>query len=75
MAQRCATPLAPERKVPRPKSSKRGLGVAGRIDILAANLSIPAPSIATTEASEDEWNDTFSAFRHWCPIAGLVADE
>lgn len=34
---------------------------AGHVDILIANLAIPAPSTAATEASEDEWNDTFAA--------------
>jgi 2-keto-3-deoxy-L-fuconate dehydrogenase len=34
---------------------------AGHVDILIANLAIPAPSTAATEASEDEWNDIFAA--------------
>jgi 2-keto-3-deoxy-L-fuconate dehydrogenase len=37
---------------------------AGRVDILVANLAIPAPTTAATEASEDEWNDTFAALVH-----------
>jgi 2-keto-3-deoxy-L-fuconate dehydrogenase len=34
---------------------------AGRIDVLLANLAIPAPTSAATEASDDEWADTFAA--------------
>ncbi len=34
---------------------------AGRIDVLVANLSIPAPATAATEVSEDEWRSTFAA--------------
>jgi 2-keto-3-deoxy-L-fuconate dehydrogenase len=34
---------------------------AGHVDILVANLAIPAPTTAATEVSEEEWNDTFAA--------------
>jgi 2-keto-3-deoxy-L-fuconate dehydrogenase len=34
---------------------------AGQIDVLVANLAIPAPTTAATEVSEDEWRDTFAA--------------
>jgi len=34
---------------------------AGRIDVLVANLAIPAPTTPATEVSEDEWHDTFAA--------------
>jgi len=40
------------------------VGAAGRIDVLIANLGLPAPTSAVTEASEDEWNDTFDALVH-----------
>lgn len=40
---------------------------AGHVDILVANLSIPAPTTAATEASDDEWNDTFAALVHPLP--------
>jgi 2-keto-3-deoxy-L-fuconate dehydrogenase len=32
---------------------------AGRVDVLVANLAIPAPSTAVVEVSEAEWSDTF----------------
>ena len=40
---------------------------AGHVDILVANLAIPAPTTAVTEVSEQEWNDTFAALVHPLP--------
>jgi 2-keto-3-deoxy-L-fuconate dehydrogenase len=37
------------------------VAAAGQVDILVANLSIPAPSSSAIEASELEWRDTFAA--------------
>lgn len=34
---------------------------AGRIDVLVANMAIPAPTTAVTEVSENEWTSTFAA--------------
>lgn len=33
---------------------------AGRIDVLLANLGIPAPSTKAMDVSDDEWRDTFA---------------
>jgi 2-keto-3-deoxy-L-fuconate dehydrogenase len=40
---------------------------AGHVDIVVANLAIPAPSTAATEVSDEEWNDTFAALVHPLP--------
>jgi 2-keto-3-deoxy-L-fuconate dehydrogenase len=40
---------------------------AGHVDILVANLAIPAPTTAATEASDDEWNDAFASLVHPLP--------
>jgi 2-keto-3-deoxy-L-fuconate dehydrogenase len=40
---------------------------AGHVDILVANLAMPAPSTAATEVSDEEWNDTFAALVHPLP--------
>jgi 2-keto-3-deoxy-L-fuconate dehydrogenase len=40
---------------------------AGHVDILVANLAMPAPSTAATEVSDPEWNDTFAALVHPLP--------
>lgn len=34
---------------------------AGKIDVLLANLALPAPSTAATEVTELEWRETFAA--------------
>lgn len=36
------------------------LAKAGRIDVLLANLGVPAPSTKATEVSDDEWRDVFA---------------
>ncbi len=40
---------------------------AGHVDILVANLAIPAPTTAATEVADEEWNDTFAALVHPLP--------
>ncbi|PKN05676.1 MAG: short-chain dehydrogenase [Deltaproteobacteria bacterium HGW-Deltaproteobacteria-9] len=37
------------------------VAAAGHIDILIANLAVPAPTTAVTEVSDEEWRDTFAA--------------
>ena len=43
------------------------VAAAGHVDILVANLAIPAPTTAATEVSDEEWNDTFAALVHPLP--------
>lgn len=42
---------------------------AGVVDILIANLAIPAPTTTVTEVTDDEWHDTFAALVH--PLSRL----
>ena len=42
---------------------------AGHIDVLIANLAIPAPTTVATAVTEEEWNDTFAALVH--PLSRL----
>lgn len=37
------------------------VAAAGHVDILVANLSMPAPSTAATDAFDEEWDETFGA--------------
>jgi len=37
------------------------VAAAGRIDVLVANLALPAPSTPVAEVSAQEWRDTFAA--------------
>jgi 2-keto-3-deoxy-L-fuconate dehydrogenase len=43
------------------------VAAAGHIDILVANLAIPAPNTVATEVSDEEWNITFAALVHPLP--------
>jgi 2-keto-3-deoxy-L-fuconate dehydrogenase len=45
------------------------IAAAGHVDILVANLAIPASTTAAAEVSEEEWNDTFAALVH--PLSRL----
>ena len=40
---------------------------AGPLDALVANLAMPAPTSLATEASDDEWHQTFDALVHPLP--------
>jgi len=42
---------------------------AGRVDVLIANLAVPAPATAAAEVTEEEWIDTFAALVH--PLSRL----
>jgi 2-keto-3-deoxy-L-fuconate dehydrogenase len=44
-----------------PDAAARVAAGAGRVDVLVANLASPAPGSTATEASEQEWRDTFAA--------------
>ena len=37
------------------------IAASGHIDVLVANLAIPAPTTAVTEVSQEEWRNTFAA--------------
>ena len=43
------------------------VAAAGRVDILVANLAIPAPTTDAARVSEQEWADTFAALVHPLP--------
>lgn len=42
---------------------------AGQVDVLVANLAIPAPTTTAAEVTEEEWNDAFAAMVH--PLSRL----
>ncbi len=44
-----------------PEAAAAVVVAAGPIDVLVANLALPAPSTQATEVSEAEWRDTFAA--------------
>ena len=42
---------------------------AGQVDVLIANLAVPAPTTTAVEATDAEWNDVFGVLVH--PLARL----
>lgn len=53
-----------------PSAPARLVAAAGRVDVLVANLAIPAPATPALEAGEDEWHAVFAALVH--PLPRLV---
>ena len=45
----------------------RVVAAAGQIDVLVANLAIPAPTSFAVDVGEDEWHGTFAALVHPLP--------
>ena len=44
-----------------PEAPGRIVAAAGRVDVLVANLALPAPSTTALEATETEWREVFAA--------------
>jgi 2-keto-3-deoxy-L-fuconate dehydrogenase len=44
-----------------PASPAEAVRAAGHVDVLVANLAIPAPSTPAPDVSEDEWREVFAA--------------
>lgn len=56
-----ATVIASQQPLIDPAAPAQAVARAGEIDVLVANLALPAPSTEATEVSEKEWRDTFAA--------------
>jgi 2-keto-3-deoxy-L-fuconate dehydrogenase len=42
-------------------AAEKVIGSSGDLDVLVANLALPAPSTAAVEATDEEWRQTFAA--------------
>jgi 2-keto-3-deoxy-L-fuconate dehydrogenase len=60
-AERGATVIASTESLLNTGAPAAVVAAAGRVDVLVANLAIPAPTTVATDVTEDEWNDTFAA--------------
>jgi 2-keto-3-deoxy-L-fuconate dehydrogenase len=65
-----ATVIADVSPLLAPEEPERIVAGAGRIDVLVANLSIPAPSTPAEQVTDDEWDSVFNALVH--PLPRLV---
>lgn len=60
-AEHGATVIADTATLAGPEAPAAMIAAAGRIDVLVANLALPAPATAVTLVTEDEWSSTFAA--------------
>ena len=60
-AENGATVIANSDRLLDPEAPAAVVASAGPIDVLVANLAIEAPTTAASDASDDEWRDTFAA--------------
>lgn len=61
LARHGATVLRSIEALAEPKAAAAVVAAAGTVDVLIANLALPAPTSLATEASDAEWQETFSA--------------
>lgn len=61
LAEQGATVVADVDRLLDAQAAARVVARAGRIDVLVANLGLPAPSTRATEVSEEEWRGVFAA--------------
>ena len=58
-ARHGATVIASTDSLVSPDAPAAAVAHAGQVDVLIANLAIPAPATAVTNVSEEEWRDIF----------------
>lgn len=56
-----AAVIASHDNITEPDAPRRIVDQAGQIDVLVANLAVPAPSTRVGEVSDGEWRDTFAS--------------
>ncbi len=61
LAEHGATVVADQRPLVDAAAPAAALAAAGAIDVLIANLALPAPQTEATAVTEDEWRTTFAA--------------
>jgi 2-keto-3-deoxy-L-fuconate dehydrogenase len=55
-----ATVLRSTAALHEPAAPAREVAAAGRVDVLVANLAVPAPGTAAQDVGDDEWRHTFA---------------
>lgn len=61
LAERGASLIASTDSLLEPDAPARVVAAAGRVDVLVANLAIPAPRSEISDVTEEEWRSVFSA--------------
>jgi 2-keto-3-deoxy-L-fuconate dehydrogenase len=57
--EHAAVVIADARPIPDPASATALVASAGQVDVLIANLAVPAPGTSVTEVTDDEWRHVF----------------
>ena len=70
LAQHGAQVLADARDLTAPDAPQAMVDEHGHVDVLLANLAMPAPSTMAAEVTEDEWQSVFDTMVH--PLPRLV---
>ena len=79
LAQRGATVVASTDSPVDASWAERIAGTAGEVDVVVANLAVPAPATPATEVGDAEWRDTFAALVDPLPrlvrafVPGMIA--
>jgi len=60
-AEHGARVIASTESLASPQAPAAIVSAAGRVDVLVANLGVPAPGAAATEETEEAWRSTFAA--------------
>ena len=60
LAEHGAEVIASTEALGAPDAASRVVGAAGHLDVLVANLALPAPTTLAAEVTEDEWRHTFA---------------
>lgn len=61
LAEHGATIVASTDSLAGPDAPARVVEAAGRVDVLVANLAMPAPTTAAADVTDEEWTSTFAA--------------
>jgi 2-keto-3-deoxy-L-fuconate dehydrogenase len=70
LGERGATVIASNESLVAPEAAARVVANAGSVDVLIANLAIPAPNSELRQVTEDEWSRVFDTLVH--PLPRLV---
>jgi 2-keto-3-deoxy-L-fuconate dehydrogenase len=65
-ARHGATVVASTDSLVHPDAPAAAVAAAGHIDILLANLAVPAPTTPAVDVTDEEWRDTFAASSTRC---------
>lgn len=70
LAEAGAEVIADERIFSEPGAAAQCIEAAGRVDVLVANLALPAPVTLATDVTDEEWRSVFACMVD--PLMGLV---